>query len=64
LIADCFRCCKQSFKTGGVVKLKRELMIRRIKEGCMEAYIEKHNNYWPELKKEMLEGGLKISPAL
>jgi L-rhamnose mutarotase len=39
--------------------LKRELMIRRIKEGCMEAYLEKHNNYWPELKKEMLEGGFK-----
>jgi L-rhamnose mutarotase len=39
--------------------MKRELMIRRIKEGCLDAYIEKHNAYWPELKKEMIEGGFK-----
>lgn len=37
--------------------MKRELMLRRIKEGKMEKYLEMHGSYWPELKKEMLEGG-------
>lgn len=37
--------------------MKRELMLRRIKEGKLEKYLEMHANYWPELKEEMLEGG-------
>lgn len=25
----------------------------------MERYLEEHDNYWPDLKKEMIEGGFK-----
>ena len=39
--------------------MKREMMLRRIKEGKMGKYTEMHAAYWPELKKEMLEGGFK-----
>jgi L-rhamnose mutarotase len=37
--------------------MTRELMVRRIKDGCMDEYRKKHDNYWPELKDEMKGAG-------
>ena len=38
--------------------MERYAWHARVKEGCIEEYKKRHDNIWPEMKKELKEAGI------